>query len=173
MVAYCRTNCHRQGRILTKLHLFMTVADKNNRITLNNYLSTKPTNATCKHRPESPHCVVQIFCAPSFDDKILEVVAVFGSMQMAVSRVIKLQHHRIAQVRTHTRTIWKKNRHIKEYVPLMQASLLKSVSNSKDYHPGWWGGSHSGGRRGLDPAARSHQDPAQEPSSDAHQGPGE
>ncbi|KAG8452290.1 hypothetical protein GDO86_004192 [Hymenochirus boettgeri] len=38
-----------------------------------------------------------IFGAPSFDDKILEVVAVFGSMQMAVSRVIKLQHHRIAQ----------------------------------------------------------------------------
>ncbi|XP_058886277.1 diacylglycerol kinase eta-like isoform X3 [Acipenser ruthenus] len=41
-----------------------------------------------------------IFCAPSFDDKILEVVAVFGSMQMAVSRVIKLQHHRIAQCRS-------------------------------------------------------------------------
>ncbi|KAI5281352.1 Diacylglycerol Kinase Delta [Manis pentadactyla] len=40
------------------------------------------------------------FTAPSFDDKILEVVAVFGSMQMAVSRVIKLQHHRIAQCRT-------------------------------------------------------------------------
>ncbi|XP_068136699.1 diacylglycerol kinase delta isoform X2 [Hyperolius riggenbachi] len=40
------------------------------------------------------------FSAPSFDDKILEVVAVFGSMQMAVSRVIKLQHHRIAQCRT-------------------------------------------------------------------------
>ncbi|MEQ2219347.1 hypothetical protein XENOCAPTIV_016381 [Xenoophorus captivus] len=38
--------------------------------------------------------------APSFDDKILEVVAVFGSMQMAVSRVINLQHHRIAQCRT-------------------------------------------------------------------------
>lgn len=45
--------------------------------------------------------VLQIFCAPSFDDKILEVVAVFGSMQMAVSRVIKLQHHRIAQVGTY------------------------------------------------------------------------
>lgn len=51
--------------------------------------------------PECHYYVVQIFCAPSFDDKILEVVAVFGSMQMAVSRVIKLQHHRIAQVRTH------------------------------------------------------------------------
>ncbi|KAJ3591060.1 hypothetical protein NHX12_009007, partial [Muraenolepis orangiensis] len=38
------------------------------------------------------------FSAPSFDDRILEVVAVFGSMQMAVSRVINLQHHRIAQV---------------------------------------------------------------------------
>ncbi|XP_072557397.1 diacylglycerol kinase delta isoform X3 [Paramormyrops kingsleyae] len=40
------------------------------------------------------------FTSPSFDDKILEVVAVFGSMQMAVSRVINLQHHRIAQCRT-------------------------------------------------------------------------
>uniref|UniRef100_G3NM54 Diacylglycerol kinase n=1 Tax=Gasterosteus aculeatus TaxID=69293 RepID=G3NM54_GASAC len=41
-----------------------------------------------------------MFTAPSFDDKILEVVAVFGSMQMAVSRVINLQHHRITQCRT-------------------------------------------------------------------------
>ncbi|XP_078266864.1 diacylglycerol kinase delta isoform X5 [Rhinoraja longicauda] len=41
-----------------------------------------------------------IFTAPSFDDKILEVVAVFGSMQMAVSRVINLQHHRITQCRS-------------------------------------------------------------------------
>uniref|UniRef100_A0A8C7D479 SAM domain-containing protein n=1 Tax=Oncorhynchus kisutch TaxID=8019 RepID=A0A8C7D479_ONCKI len=40
------------------------------------------------------------FTVPSFDDKILEVVAVFGSIQMAVSRVINLQHHRIAQCRT-------------------------------------------------------------------------
>lgn len=38
-----------------------------------------------------------IFIAPSFDDKILEVVAVFGSVQMAASRLINLQHHRIAQ----------------------------------------------------------------------------
>ena len=41
---------------------------------------------------------LQTFSAPSFDDKILEVVAVFGSTQLAVSRVIDLQHHRIAQV---------------------------------------------------------------------------
>jgi diacylglycerol kinase (ATP) len=38
-----------------------------------------------------------IFLAPSFDDRILEVVAVFGSMQMAACRLINLQHHRIAQ----------------------------------------------------------------------------
>uniref|UniRef100_A0A3Q2LAZ0 Diacylglycerol kinase n=1 Tax=Equus caballus TaxID=9796 RepID=A0A3Q2LAZ0_HORSE len=46
------------------------------------------------------------FAAPSFDDKILEVVAVFGSMQMAVSRVIKLQHHRIAQAFENTLKSW-------------------------------------------------------------------
>lgn len=45
--------------------------------------------------------VLQNFGAPSFDDKKLEVVAVFGSMQMAMSRVINLQHHRIAQVMCH------------------------------------------------------------------------
>ncbi|XP_037891184.1 diacylglycerol kinase eta isoform X3 [Glossina fuscipes] len=38
-----------------------------------------------------------IFLTPSFDDRILEVVAVFGSVQMAASRLINLQHHRIAQ----------------------------------------------------------------------------
>lgn len=54
----------------------------------------------------SPVCVCQTFTAPSFDDKILEVVAVFGSMQMAVSRVINLQHHRIAQVLTHL-PVWR------------------------------------------------------------------
>lgn len=32
------------------------------------------------------------------DDKVLEVVAVFGSAQLGISRVINLQHHRIAQV---------------------------------------------------------------------------
>ncbi|XP_067638667.1 diacylglycerol kinase eta isoform X2 [Eurosta solidaginis] len=38
-----------------------------------------------------------IFLPPSFDDRVLEVVAVFGSVQMAASRLINLQHHRIAQ----------------------------------------------------------------------------
>ena len=37
------------------------------------------------------------FVAPYFDDRILEVVAVFDSIQMAASRLINLQHHRIAQ----------------------------------------------------------------------------
>lgn len=37
------------------------------------------------------------FLAQSFDDRILEVVAVFGSVQMAASRLINLQYHRIAQ----------------------------------------------------------------------------
>ncbi|XP_032664900.1 LOW QUALITY PROTEIN: diacylglycerol kinase eta [Odontomachus brunneus] len=41
-----------------------------------------------------------LFLAPSFDDRILEVVAVFGSIQMAASRLINLQHHRIAQCQT-------------------------------------------------------------------------
>ncbi|XP_050541600.1 diacylglycerol kinase eta-like isoform X2 [Daktulosphaira vitifoliae] len=42
----------------------------------------------------------RIFLAPSFDDRILEVVAVFGTIQMAASRLINLQHHRIAQCTT-------------------------------------------------------------------------
>jgi len=39
-----------------------------------------------------------IFLPPSFDDGILEVVAVFGSMHMGASRIMNLQRHRIAQV---------------------------------------------------------------------------
>ena len=39
------------------------------------------------------------FLPPSFDDRVLEVVAVFGSAQMAASRLINLQRHRIAQCR--------------------------------------------------------------------------
>ncbi|XP_035701794.1 diacylglycerol kinase delta isoform X4 [Folsomia candida] len=37
------------------------------------------------------------FLAPSFDDRILEVVAVYDVMQMAASRVVHIRHHRIAQ----------------------------------------------------------------------------
>jgi len=43
--------------------------------------------------------MLQNFAATSFDDNILEVVAVFGSVQLGISRVINLQRHRIAQVR--------------------------------------------------------------------------
>ncbi|CAG0883354.1 unnamed protein product [Darwinula stevensoni] len=39
----------------------------------------------------------EVFLAPSLDDRLLEVVAVFGTTHMAASRLIKLQHHRIAQ----------------------------------------------------------------------------
>ncbi|XP_018899537.2 diacylglycerol kinase eta isoform X1 [Bemisia tabaci] len=42
----------------------------------------------------------EVFIAPAVDDEILEVVAVFGSVQMAASRLINLQHHRIAQCRS-------------------------------------------------------------------------
>ncbi|KAM4818624.1 diacylglycerol kinase kappa [Thomomys bottae] len=37
--------------------------------------------------------------APAIDDGKLEVVAIFGSAQMAMSRIINLHHHRIAQCR--------------------------------------------------------------------------
>lgn len=39
----------------------------------------------------------ECFLAPSFDDRVLEVVAVFGSVQMAASRILSAQSHRIAQ----------------------------------------------------------------------------
>ncbi|XP_029310667.1 diacylglycerol kinase delta isoform X1 [Cottoperca gobio] len=55
------------------------------------------------------------FGAPSFDDKKLEVVAVFGSMQMAMSRVINLQHHRIAQAFESTLKSWEDKRKIDSY----------------------------------------------------------
>ncbi|KAM5221431.1 diacylglycerol kinase kappa [Ctenodactylus gundi] len=37
--------------------------------------------------------------APAIDDGKLEVVAIFGTVQMAMSRIINLHHHRIAQCR--------------------------------------------------------------------------
>lgn len=42
----------------------------------------------------------QEYEAPAIDDGKLEVVAIFGSVQMAMSRIINLHHHRIAQVGT-------------------------------------------------------------------------
>ncbi|XP_030620109.1 diacylglycerol kinase kappa [Delphinapterus leucas] len=41
----------------------------------------------------------QEYEAPAIDDGKLEVVAIFGSVQMAMSRIINLHHHRIAQCR--------------------------------------------------------------------------
>jgi len=40
------------------------------------------------------------FTVPSFDDKILEVVAVSGCIQMALSRVVSIKSNRIAQCRS-------------------------------------------------------------------------
>lgn len=40
------------------------------------------------------------FIFPSFDDHVLEVVAVFDSIQLGMSRVFNLQKHRIAQCRS-------------------------------------------------------------------------
>jgi hypothetical protein len=43
-----------------------------------------------------------MFTPQSFDDKVLEVVALFGVIHVATSRVpkvVRLQNHRIAQVR--------------------------------------------------------------------------
>ncbi|ELT92758.1 hypothetical protein CAPTEDRAFT_214359 [Capitella teleta] len=40
------------------------------------------------------------FVPPSFDDKILEVVAVFGGVQLGISRVLNIHRHRIAQCRS-------------------------------------------------------------------------
>ena len=43
---------------------------------------------------------LKVFVNPSFDDKILEVVAVSGCMQMALSRVVSIKSNRIAQCRS-------------------------------------------------------------------------
>jgi len=42
--------------------------------------------------------VWQNFICPSFDDRVVEVVAVFNSVQLGMSRVFNPQRHRIAQV---------------------------------------------------------------------------
>uniref|UniRef100_A0A8C3B830 diacylglycerol kinase (ATP) n=1 Tax=Cairina moschata TaxID=8855 RepID=A0A8C3B830_CAIMO len=49
----------------------------------------------------------------------------------------------------------------------------RPVPRGEDHHPRGRGRPRAGGRRSLDPAPRRHQDPAQEPSPDADQGPGE
>lgn len=74
---------------------------------------------------------VQNFGAPSFDDKKLEVVAVFGSMQMAMSRVINIQHHRIAQVRTRQdRPLYK----ISACYFVLTTLCVAAVSAGEDHH---------------------------------------
>ena len=42
----------------------------------------------------------KVFTIPSYDDKILEVVAISGCMQMALSRVVNIKSNRIAQCHT-------------------------------------------------------------------------
>ncbi|XP_012580629.1 PREDICTED: diacylglycerol kinase delta [Condylura cristata] len=96
------------------------------------------------------------FTAPSFDDKILEVVAVFGSMQMAVSRVIKLQHHRIAQGTVPTSLT------SSEAWGLVQR--LDSILSCARSEPGHGGtvSARSSRPRGIREIAQSHRDLEQE-----------
>lgn len=134
----------------------------------------------------------QNFGAPSFDDKKLEVVAVFGSIQMAVSRVINLQHHRIAQVRRHPST-WLASlvlflgglavpivggRGGEDTLPQPTPTFCPSlvcllVPDGDDHNPWRRGSSGASGRGSLDPAPWGHQNPAQEPCPDADERQGE
>ncbi|PSN40119.1 hypothetical protein C0J52_19377 [Blattella germanica] len=63
------------------------------------------------------------FLAPSFDDRVLEVVAVFGSVQMAASRLINLQHHRIAQCQTTSLRAWEEKQRHQQALSHSQSSL--------------------------------------------------
>ncbi|XP_029470937.1 diacylglycerol kinase delta isoform X3 [Rhinatrema bivittatum] len=103
------------------------------------------------------------FAAPSFDDKILEVVAVFGSMQMAVSRVIRLQHHRIAQAFESTLKSWEDKQKCELPHPSLPSSLHPEIvsegESSQIYEFGQAAGTliHS-----IREIAQSHQDMEQE-----------
>ena len=53
----------------------------------------------CTYNDRFVFLIFQGFVAPSFDDRMLEVVAVLGASQMGMSKVFGgMQHHRIAQV---------------------------------------------------------------------------
>jgi diacylglycerol kinase (ATP) len=43
---------------------------------------------------------IKVFTSPSYDDKTLEVVAISGIMEMALSRVVNIKSNRIAQCRS-------------------------------------------------------------------------
>lgn len=57
--------------------------------------------------------------------------------------------------------------------PCQPPPCAPAVPRGEDHHPRGRGRPRAGGWRSLDPAPRRHQNPAQEPSPDADQGPGE
>lgn len=101
------------------------------------------------------------FLAPSFDDRVLEVVAVFGSVQMAASRLINLQHHRIAQCQTVQINV------LGTFEKFIFPPKTKAETFYFDmFFVRRWRSANSSGRWGLDSATWSDSNHTQEQNAD-------
>lgn len=85
----------------------------------------------------------QEYEVPAIDDGKLEVVAIFGSVQMAMSRIINLHHHRIAQVGRS----WVGTRKGLSSVAIIQDMELSQKLTGNNYQGG--GMRLSGGQQGA------------------------